>query len=82
MEKIKVLLVDDDLLFGNIATKILKAADYEVYFQNSLFGIESLIMKLNQHHYPRCDGGRRKQSRENQRYPTRRRRHSYHLRIF
>lgn len=47
MEKIKVLLVDDDLLFGNIATKILKAADYEVYFQNSLFGIESLIMKLN-----------------------------------
>lgn len=30
MEKIKVLLVDDDLLFGNIATKILKAADYEV----------------------------------------------------
>ena len=47
MEKIKVLLVDDDLLFGNIATKILQAADYEVYFQNSLFGIESLIMKLN-----------------------------------
>ena len=47
MEKIKVLLVDDDLLFGNIATKILKAADYEVFFQNSLFGIESLIMKLN-----------------------------------
>ncbi len=26
MEKIKVLLVDDDLLFGNIATKILQAA--------------------------------------------------------
>lgn len=25
MEKIKVLLVDDDLLFGNIATKILQA---------------------------------------------------------
>lgn len=47
MEKIKVLLVDDDLLFGNIATKILKAADYEVFFQNSLFGIENLIMKLN-----------------------------------
>ena len=38
MEKIKVLFVDDDLEFGHIATKILQAADYEVYFQNSLFG--------------------------------------------
>lgn len=47
MEKIKVLFVDDDLEFGHIATNILQAADYEVYFQNSLFGIESNIMKLN-----------------------------------
>lgn len=47
MEKIKVLFVDDDLEFGHIATKILQAADYEVYFQNSLFGIENNIMKLN-----------------------------------
>lgn len=45
MEKIKVLFVDDDLEFGHIATKILQAADYEVYFQNSLFGIENNIMK-------------------------------------
>lgn len=47
MEKIKVLFVDDDLEFGHIATKILQTADYEVYFQNSLFGIENNIMKLN-----------------------------------
>ena len=47
MEKIKVLFVDDDLEFGHITTKILQAADYEVYFQNSLFGIENNIMKLN-----------------------------------
>ena len=47
MEKIKVLFVDDDLEFGHIATKILQAVDYEVYFQNSLFGIENNIMKLN-----------------------------------
>lgn len=58
MEKIKVLLVDDDLLFGNIATKILQAADYEVYFQHR----ESHHETEPQHHYPGCDGGRRKQS--------------------
>lgn len=33
MEKIKVLLVDDDLDFGNIAVLLLKKAGYEVYFK-------------------------------------------------
>ena len=47
MEKIKVLLVDDDLDFGNTAVLLLKKAGYEVYFQNTLFGVESLIMKLS-----------------------------------
>ena len=47
MEHIKVLLVDDDLKFGNIAVKILQKAGYEVFFQNTLFGVESLIMKLS-----------------------------------
>lgn len=47
MEKIKVLLVDDDLKFGNITVKILQKAGYEVFFQNTLFGVESLIMKLS-----------------------------------
>ncbi len=47
MEKIKILLVDDDLKFGNIAVKILQKAGYEVFFQNTLFGVESLIMKLS-----------------------------------
>lgn len=47
MEKIKVLLVDDNLDFGNTAVLLLKKAGYEVYFQNTLFGVESLIMKLS-----------------------------------
>ncbi len=47
MAKNKILLVDDDLEFGNIATKILQTAGYEVFFQNSLFGVESLIIKLS-----------------------------------
>ena len=47
MEKIKVLLVDDDLDFGNTAVLLLKKAGYEVYFQNTLLGVESLIMKLS-----------------------------------
>ena len=47
MEKIKILLVDDDLDFGNTAVLLLKKAGYEVYFQNTLFGVESLIMKLS-----------------------------------
>ncbi len=47
MEKIKILLVDDDLKFGNIAVKILQKAGYEVFFQNTLFGVESLIIKLS-----------------------------------
>lgn len=47
MGKKKILLVDDDMLFGQIAVKVLQAADYEVFYQNTLFGIESLIMKLH-----------------------------------
>ena len=47
MEKLKVLLVDDDLDFGNTAVLLLKKAGYEVYFQNTLFGVESLVMKLS-----------------------------------
>lgn len=47
MGKKKVLLVDDDMLFGQIAVKVLQAAGYEVFYQNTLFGIESLILKLH-----------------------------------
>lgn len=47
MEKLKVLLVDDDLTFGCIAVKVLESAGFAVHYQNSLFGIESLIVKLN-----------------------------------
>lgn len=47
MENSIVLLVDDDMLFGQIAVKVLQAAGYQVFYQNTLFGIESTIMKLN-----------------------------------
>lgn len=47
MEYNKVLLVDDDMLFGQIAVKVLQAAGYQVFYQNTLFDIESTIMKLN-----------------------------------
>lgn len=47
MEKLKVLLVDDDMTFGSIAVKVLQSAGFVVHFQNSLFEIESLIVKLN-----------------------------------
>lgn len=47
MEKLKILLVDDDLDFGNTAVMILQAAGYKVYYQNTLLGVESLIMKLS-----------------------------------
>lgn len=47
MEKSKILLIDDDMMFGQIAVKILQVAGYDVYFQNTLFGIENTIMKLH-----------------------------------
>ncbi len=46
-EKEKVLLVDDDLNFAKITVMILQEAGYEVFFQNTLFGIENIITKLN-----------------------------------
>lgn len=47
MKKLKVLLVDDDLSFGTIAVKILQASGFEVFFQNTLFDIENVIVKLS-----------------------------------
>lgn len=83
MEKIKVLLVDDDLDFGNTALLLLKKAGYEVYFQNTLFGVESLIMKLSPNLII-LDVmiGEENKSGKNQRHPTCRRRHPYHVCIF
>lgn len=79
MEKIKVLLVDDDLDFGNTAVLLLKKAGYEVYFQNTLFGVESLIMKLSPN---LIILDVMIQSGKNQRHPTCRRRHPYYVCIF
>lgn len=45
-EQITVLLVDDDFDFGNIMATALQNAGFKVYYQNSLFGIENIIIKL------------------------------------
>lgn len=39
MGKAKILIVDDDMLLGNIMTQALTDEDYEVHFQNSLTSI-------------------------------------------
>lgn len=46
MDKIKVLFVDDDVALGNIVTMVLDNSGYEVYFQSSLAGIQSVIGEL------------------------------------
>lgn len=43
MEKQKVLLVDDDVLLGNIMTMALQEAGYEVAYQASLAAIQSVV---------------------------------------
>lgn len=43
MEKQKVLLVDDDVLLGNIMTMALQEAGYEVAYQASLAAIRSVV---------------------------------------
>ncbi|MDO4163366.1 MAG: response regulator transcription factor [Bacteroides sp.] len=45
----KVLLVDDDIVLGNIATLALQQAGYEVHFQTSLYGIVEVLHELNPH---------------------------------
>ncbi|WP_294079155.1 response regulator transcription factor [Proteiniphilum sp. UBA5384] len=40
---VRVILVDDDTLLGNMASKELTADGYKVHFQNSLTGINHII---------------------------------------
>lgn len=47
MEKNKIILVDDDLLLGSIMVKALQENGYEVYYQNTLIGVEQLILKVS-----------------------------------
>lgn len=45
-ETIKVLLVDDDTLLGNILTTALTSEGYEVHYQSSLIGVRSIVREF------------------------------------
>ncbi|MBR1542938.1 MAG: response regulator transcription factor [Bacteroidaceae bacterium] len=47
MGKAKILIVDDDMLLGNIMTQALTDEDYEVHFQNSLTSIHKTAKDFN-----------------------------------
>ncbi|WP_294469972.1 response regulator transcription factor [uncultured Bacteroides sp.] len=47
MDKIKVLFVDDDLLFSNIIMNALQGNGYEVNCQHSTIGISELVRQFN-----------------------------------
>lgn len=46
-QKIKVLLVDDDVLLGNAITNELNEKGYEVTFLNSIYGVDDAIRDLS-----------------------------------
>lgn len=43
MEKIKVLLADDDIALGNIVTLALEEEGYEVHYQTSAMGLTAVV---------------------------------------
>lgn len=45
--KIKVLLVDDDVLLGNAITRELDERGYEITFLNSVYGVDEAIHRLS-----------------------------------
>lgn len=47
MEKTKIILVDDDIDLGDLISSSLISEGYEVHFQSSLAGIESIIEAFN-----------------------------------
>lgn len=47
MEPLKILLVDDDVDFGNLICMGLNMLDYKVHFQTSLAGIEDAIRQFS-----------------------------------
>ena len=46
-DSIKVVLVDDDILLGNMVSSVLTADGYKVHFQNSLTGITNIIHEFD-----------------------------------
>ncbi len=47
MDSLKVLLVDDDMDFGQLICVGLKKLDYKVHFQTSMAGIEDVIKQFS-----------------------------------
>lgn len=47
MGKIKILFVDDDLLFGNMVVQVLQENGFEVHYQNTLTGVQLAVSKMN-----------------------------------
>lgn len=47
MGKIKILFVDDDVLFGNMVVQVLKENGFEVHYQNSLLSVLHVISEMN-----------------------------------
>ena len=45
MGKTKVLLIDDDTLFGDLVTSSLCNKGYEVFYQNSLLGVADIVKR-------------------------------------
>ena len=43
MDKIKVLLADDDITLGNIITLALEEEGYEVHYQTSAAGLAAIV---------------------------------------
>lgn len=46
MDKNKVLIVDDDIVLGNIMTAALRSSGYEVHYQTSLTALKSIVLEL------------------------------------
>lgn len=46
MNEIKILFVDDDIIFSSIITTALKDEGYEVHYQSSLTGIATILNKF------------------------------------
>lgn len=46
MDKIKVLLIDDDTLFGNMVTFFLIEKGFDVLYLNSLIAVEAVISQF------------------------------------
>lgn len=49
MSKVKVLFVDDDLLIGSVVTLSLKESGYDVHYQSSIVGLQSVILEYQPH---------------------------------